>query len=211
MLEVVVAVAIAAILAALTVVAQAQARGLREKMQCLNSLRQWSIALSLYAHEHDNAYPPSQNLYSRSPEVGQFMAQYLHIEDSGAYQKATLPLAMCKSGAATDGNDTALIGWTLLAGYQNVSNYQYNYTGLDFTTEDLAQRSAMPIIACMTSTDGSRWIGHDVNLAQNPKDRPQGQTAAWPDGHARWVQMRNLEPAVQEFGSTYFMPGKNLN
>lgn len=210
MLEVMMAVGVVALLASLTVFGQFRAREMRERMRCLNSLRQWSIALSMYANEHDGAYPRSPTMYHKSPEVTDFLAQYLHVNDSGAYPEPTLPLAMCKSGAASVANNTSLLGWTLLAGYSNSSAYQYDYAGLDMTTERSAIASGRATLACMTATDGSHWMSHGINFQQSPLAQPRGQVAAWADGHARWVKYENLEPALTESGSTYFMPGKNL-
>jgi len=210
MLEVLMAVGVVALLASLTVFGQIRAHDMREQMRCLNTLRQWSIALSMYANEHDGAYPRSPALYHKSPEVNEFLVQYLHVSDSGTYLEATLPLAMCKSGAASVANNTSLIGWTLLAGFSNSSAYQYDYAGLDMATERSAIASGRATLACMTATDGSRWISHGINFQQSPLAQPRGQVAVWPDGHAKWVKYENLEPAVSEFGNTYFMPGKNL-
>ena len=204
-LEVMTAVGVITLLVALTFFAHSSARTMRERMRCLNALRQWSVALAMYANEHDGAYPRSPTLYHKSPEVDAFLVQYLHISDASE----TSPLAACRSAAT---GNASLIGWTLLAGYDNPSSCQYDYTGLDMATERSALESRKPFLACMTATDGSRWISHGVDPVQYPSARPQGQVAGWPDGHARWVPYRDLEPAVIELGTyTSFMPRPNLD
>lgn len=212
MLETLTAVGVVTLIVGLSLFAQSQARQMRERMRCLNSLRQWSVALALYANEHDGAYPPNSSLYNMSPELGEFRSQYLHIGDSGNDLAQTLPLAMCRSGAGTATNTSGYIGWTLLAGYSNVSAYQYGYSGLNMSTERAATDSGKPILACMTATDGVRWISHGIDCRQYPAEKPHGQIAAWPDGHARWVRYANLEPAVTEPGNyTSFLPGPNVD
>jgi hypothetical protein len=212
MLETLMAVGVVTLIVGLSYFAQSHARQMREQMRCLNSLRQWSVALALYANEHDGAYPQSPLLYHVSPEMGSFLSGYLHVQDSTTYSDGSLPMAMCRSGAGTATQSADRIGWTVLAGYSNIPACQYDYAGLNMMTERAATDSGKPILACMTATDGESWISHGIDSKQYPTEKPRGQIAAWPDGHARWVKYANLEPAVTEPGNfTSFLPGPNVD
>jgi prepilin-type N-terminal cleavage/methylation domain-containing protein len=210
-LEVMMATGIVLILAAVLILVQYKARDLRERTRCINSLHQWSLALTMHASEHEGRYPSSTSLYTKSADVSEFLSRYLQVSDAGTYSQTSLPIAMCRSGAATAANNTAFIGWALLAGYDNLSSFENTYAGVDMRTERSAQDSGLPYIACLTATDGTHWVCHGSDFVLNPTARPTGQAAAWPDGRVRWVKFQWMEPAVIGPGaSTYFMPGKHL-
>ena len=214
LLEVLVVIAIIAMLSGTAFVGYLQAIHARERVRCLNSLRQWTIALEMYTADHEGAYPRSGDLFNRTPEIGAFMTNYLQVGDAGTYSAEHLPLAMCKSGVATYQNNTAFVGWSIYAGYSGPSALQNDYVGVNFSTEQSARDSGLALLACVTASDmgGNNWTGHGVRYDPGSVEKPQGQVAAWPDGHARWVRFDDLNVATIKFGAyRYFMPKKDLN
>jgi prepilin-type N-terminal cleavage/methylation domain-containing protein len=214
LLELLVVLAVIAVLAGLTFTGLQQAIAARERMRCLNSLRQWTIALELYASEHGGTYPPSGELFNRTPEIGAFMTNFLQVTDSGTYAPHRLALAMCNSGIAKFSDSTAYVGWNLFAGYQGPTPLENDYAGVDFSNERTAKDSGMAFIACLTAgTNTVSWAGHSIG-AQSPSG-PAGQMAAWPAGHAKWVQFDELGVAVTKnvpfVGLVpYYMPRKGI-
>ena len=61
LIELLVVIAIIAILAALLLPALARAKGCAKSIQCLNQMRQISIATRLYAEENDDLFPRTQH------------------------------------------------------------------------------------------------------------------------------------------------------
>lgn len=213
LLEVLTVISILALLVGTAFIGYVQAINARERIRCLNSLRQWTIALEMYCTDHEGSYPRSGDLFNRTTEVGAFMTNYLQVGDAGSYSSEHLPLAMCKSGVATYQNNTAFVGWSLYAGYSGPSPLQNDYIGVNFASEQSTRESGLAIIACVTASDlgGNNWTGHAVRYDPGSIERPQGQVAAWPDGHARWVRFEDLRIATIKFGAyQYFMPKKEL-
>jgi prepilin-type N-terminal cleavage/methylation domain-containing protein len=213
LLEVLVAIAVIAVLASLSFVGYRQAYLARERMRCLNSLRQWSIALEMYANDNAGVYPRSGDLFNRTPEVGAFMTNYLQITDSVTYSKDRLPLAMCLSGIATYQNDTQFVGWTLYAGMDDPTILRNEYVGVNYSNEQTLKESGLAFIGCVTANQvGSEsWIGHGVRYDEASAEKPQGLVAGWPDGHARWVKFEDLIVSSTKFGVyDYYMPKKGL-
>ena len=216
-IELMVVMFIIALLSGMAFVVYQHAAEARERVRCLNSLRQWSIALAMYANEHGDLYPPSGELFNRTPEVSAFMSNYLGLADSGSYSASHLPLAMCKSGVATFQNNTAFVGWSVFAGFSGPAALINDYAGVNFTNDISARQSGLAYISCVTATDAAsnNWTGHGVTYDPASTRRPQGQTAAWPDGHARWVNFDDLRVAVIKIpfpGVTYhyLMPKQEL-
>ena len=211
LLEVLVVISIIALLTGLAFVGYRQAFLVREQMRCLNSLRQWTIALEMYAMDHAGLYPRSGDLFNKTPEVGAFMTNYLSVADTGSYSPSHLPLAMCLSGIATYQNNAAYVGWSLYAGYSGPSPLLNDYTGVNFATEQSTKDSGLAILACMTANQVNNWTGHGVRYDPSSVEQPQGQMAAWPDGHARWVRFDDLRISTTKFGIyNYYMPKKEL-
>jgi len=213
-LEVLVVVSIIALIAGLSFSGYRQAYLARERMRCLNSLRQWSIALEMYATDNSGFYPPSGDLFNKTPQVGAFMTNYLQVADTGSYTPGHLPLAMCQSGVATYQNNAAYVGWSLYAGYTGPSPLQNDYLGVNLANEQSFKESGLALLGCVTANQigSSSWTGHGVRYDPASTESPQGQVAAWPDGHARWVKFEDLRVSTVKFGVyRYYMPKKELN
>jgi prepilin-type N-terminal cleavage/methylation domain-containing protein/prepilin-type processing-associated H-X9-DG protein len=69
LIELLVVIAIIAILAAMLLPALAAARAKATQITCLNNLKQWGLAMNMYADDNNQFYPASRDLnYTASPD-----------------------------------------------------------------------------------------------------------------------------------------------
>lgn len=74
LLELLVAIAIIAVLASLLFPALNRAKGKARSIVCLNHLKQWGLATQLYVSEHDDYLPPEGSPNGLSTETGWYIA-----------------------------------------------------------------------------------------------------------------------------------------
>lgn len=67
-------IAVVAILASLLLPALSQAKTKARGITCLNNLRQWTLAMQLYAADHDDFLPPEGTGNSLNPQTGWYVA-----------------------------------------------------------------------------------------------------------------------------------------
>ena len=61
LLELLVVVFIIALLLSMLLPALSRAKGVAQRIHCVNSLRQLELALTMYSHEHEDQFPPRRN------------------------------------------------------------------------------------------------------------------------------------------------------
>jgi prepilin-type N-terminal cleavage/methylation domain-containing protein len=125
LIELLVVIAIIAILAGMLLPALAKAKQSANKALCMNNLKQWGVAINVYAGDHDGRFPPGtdaagqgQHLSWVGPSVLRLYKSYLIPATTTASSTKNSPL-YCPTGEYHRAVDKLVVAPPLGANYGN--------------------------------------------------------------------------------------------
>ena len=204
LVEMLLVVAVIALLIAMILPALASVRRQASYTLCQTRLRQVHNASTVHASDHVGYFPqrPAGTYMPHNYQGGSFnMNESFFLP----YLGQRYPIAFCAGELDRVRNPD------VFAGYDSVhTTFQYlNYVGGQWLVPEpkLARSSAegrYALWTCLTTLkDSGNYLGHDI--PELPRE-PTGQNAARVDGAVEWVPWEQMEPAVLVLAHYFYWP-----
>ena len=173
LIELLVVIAIIAILAAMLLPALSRAKANAVRAQCANNLKQWGVAITMYAGENREYFPDNSNgadLSWMAPEMNNFYRNYLLPNRRGTItnQRSLQDVLFCPTDewhriaetSISSDNAQQLIGYFYLPGRANNANDAWNYNSAGLAQWHFRKKLGGPCRLAPTMSDRLQAIGN---------------------------------------------------
>lgn len=207
LIELLVVIAIIAILAAILFPALASAKRKAKVAACMGNLRQFGIALIMYANERDNYLPPPY-VYDRGGDRLPYIASPNMIDTLRSDYSMNGDVIYCpaiscglKSSYLGYFNFGGFyyplyrIGYSIITGYYKHGN-PYAHPAIVPSAADTKLRDPKRVMVADTEIRRTQalWEKFNMNSHLSRSNKPYGGSSLFSDGHVTWFNRNKLGP-----------------